>query len=89
MRQIIDLRRGSARRYVLPNSAYALTAGAVSGRTGADGEMTESKDHERCLRAELEVLPTQVPTGSNKTWTNDALRQCSDREQANGISFSR
>ena len=89
MRQIIDLRRGSARRCVLPISAYVLTAGAVSGRTGADGEMTESKYHERCLRAELEVLPTRAPTGSNKTWTNDALRPCSEREKANEISFSR
>ena len=73
MRQILVLRRGLARPCFLFISISVVTVGALSGRTGAEWVMTEAKEHERCLKPRLQVLPGPAPTGSNKIWTNDPL----------------
>ena len=71
MRQIIDLRGSLPRLRLLRVDISAQTASAVRGR--AERVMTESEDHAQCLRGELQLLPAPPPTGSNKTWTKDAL----------------
>lgn len=73
MRQIIDLRGGLALPCVLFISTSMVTVDALSGHTGAEWVMTETKEHERCLKPRLQVLPGPAPNGSNKIWTNDPL----------------